>query len=336
MLVKYIKRRKIVSFFIFLLLVAFSIIAIGAGYESYSSKRIAPPGKRVDVGEHRLHIHKRGQGSPTVIFEAGSAESSLVWGQIPEQVADNATVVSYDRAGYGWSDKATTQRTGENIVKELHAALHSEGIHGPYILVAHSLGGLYSRLFAMEYSKEVSGLILLDPTPENFARETADIYKNEGVNPDDTGLPSNTLLTILKHTGALRIFKDTLLSHVPEKDRDITIDVELNGHYLETITQENQYISQTEDKLRGKSLGSVPVRIVTHGIPNDATKIGMSEESSNLLESIWQQQQKDTLKISTNSRLIVARNSGHMIMHEEPNLVLQIINELLSSGDRPK
>ena len=319
------KRKR---FIIILLTILVLIAASGSFYELMLSQTYPAPGQFVVVGDHQLHLRKMGEGSPTIILEAGSAESSLIWRDLPEQLAKFAAVVSYDRAGYAWSEKAKTPRTGENIVSELYAALQKLDMEGPYILVAHSAGGLYSRLFAMKYPEVVAGLLLLDPTPENFSQESAMIYAKEGIDPNDTGLPSDTMLRVMKHTGILRLLKDSLLSQLPEEERSRFIDVELNGSYVDTIEQENSLLGLTEKELQGQKIGSIPLRIITHGVPNDATLLGMSVESSNRLEDIWQKLQQETLQISSDSKLIVAKNSGHMIMHDEPELVLETIREL--------
>lgn len=123
------------------------LLLIGAAFlyewfaSSQAKKDFPPPGTLVQVGGYQLHIHKQGNGSPTILMEAGSGETSLSWRDIPAELAQHATVVTYDRAGYAWSESAPTERTGANIVKDLHAALEKENIRGPYVMVGHSLGG---------------------------------------------------------------------------------------------------------------------------------------------------------------------------------------------------
>ncbi|WP_059283765.1 alpha/beta fold hydrolase [Bacillus coahuilensis] len=155
--------------------VVFLLLALGVVYESISSyigvKNSPPPGQLVDVGDFKLHIHKQGTGSPTIILESASGSASNVWHDIPNELATFATVVTYDRGGYGWSEKASSDRTGVNIAKELYSALKKEDIEGPYILVGHSLGGMYSRLFAKLYSDEVEGVVLIDSRHEGYSEK---------------------------------------------------------------------------------------------------------------------------------------------------------------------
>lgn len=140
------QRRQTWTRIVFLIISCLLLFVIsGFVYEWIASKKdksqYPPPGELVDAGGYRLHIRKLGNGSPTILLESGSGESSLSWRDIPEKLSSFATVVSYDRAGYAWSEEANTPRTGENIVRELHTALKNADIRPPYILVGHSLGG---------------------------------------------------------------------------------------------------------------------------------------------------------------------------------------------------
>jgi len=125
-----------------------------------------PPGQLVDIGGYRLHLHAQGPvGSfPTVILEGGAGLGSVSWGWVQPRIAQTTRVVAYDRAGIGWSDPGPAPRDGEHIATELHAALAVAGINPPYVLVGHSFGGLYVRIFADRYPDEVAGMVLVDST----------------------------------------------------------------------------------------------------------------------------------------------------------------------------
>ena len=82
-----------------------------------------------------------------------------------EGIGRFARVLSYDRAGLGWSDPATQPRTLANIVEELRSLLHAAGVAPPYILVGHSFGGLVVRYFAAQHPEEVAGILLVDAVP---------------------------------------------------------------------------------------------------------------------------------------------------------------------------
>jgi len=143
----------------------------GATYEAIMAardgKRYPPPGQLVDVGGYRLHLHCIGQGSPTVVLDAGLGAFSLDWGAVQPQIATSTRVCTYDRGGLGWSDPGPTPRSPQQFASELHALLTKGGVEGPYVLVAHSISGKTARLFASQHPDEVAGMVLVDARHEH-------------------------------------------------------------------------------------------------------------------------------------------------------------------------
>lgn len=145
----------------------------GASYQALASadelNRHPPPGELVDVGGHRLHLNcmeeTQAEDEPTVLLEAGGGQNSLTWSSVQPQIAGFARVCSYDRAGMGWSDSGPAPRDADRVARELHSLLEQAEVSGPYVLVGHSLGGAFVRVFADRYPEEVAGMVLIDPTP---------------------------------------------------------------------------------------------------------------------------------------------------------------------------
>ena len=135
---------------------------------------VAAPGRLdglVDVGGgRRLYLSCVGTGSPTVVLESGLGDPAAPWFAVERAVAPVARVCSYDRANAlaagGASDPAPTPRTGADAVADLHALLVAAKVPGPYVLVGHSIGGLFARLYAHTYPDEVAGLVLVDSSHE--------------------------------------------------------------------------------------------------------------------------------------------------------------------------
>lgn len=100
----------------------------------------------------------------TVVFENGLGGTLDWWAKVFPELAKDTSVFAYNRPGYGKSAPASTPRDGAHIVEELRALLHGKGLAPPYVLVGHSLGGLYMQLFARRHPDEVSGLVLVDST----------------------------------------------------------------------------------------------------------------------------------------------------------------------------
>ena len=109
------------------------------------------------------------QGAPVVVFENGLGGTLDWWAKVwPEVVRDNSAL-AYNRAGYGKSATTTEARDGTHIVQELRALLKAQGLQPPYVLVGHSLGGLYMQLYARQHPGEVAALVLVDSThPEQL------------------------------------------------------------------------------------------------------------------------------------------------------------------------
>jgi pimeloyl-ACP methyl ester carboxylesterase len=154
-------RRGLVSTIAGLLALA----VIGAIYQAIATEmdqRTYPaPGKMVDVGTHSLHINCLGEGSPTVILEAANLGMSAHWVRVQQQVAKATRVCAYDRAGMGWSEAGPEPRDARQISSELHTLLNGAAdTEGPYVLVGHSYGGLYARMYAAKYSDETAGVVL--------------------------------------------------------------------------------------------------------------------------------------------------------------------------------
>jgi pimeloyl-ACP methyl ester carboxylesterase len=144
-----------------------ALLASGILYQAIGAwrdkKRYPPPGTLLDVGGNRLHAYITGQGEPVVVLEAGIAATSLSWQLVQPEIANFTRVLSYDRAGLGWSDPASGPSTIETALSGLRALLNKAGLPGPYVLAGHSFGGLAAIEYACRYPKEIAGLVLIDP-----------------------------------------------------------------------------------------------------------------------------------------------------------------------------
>jgi pimeloyl-ACP methyl ester carboxylesterase len=149
------------------LLTPLVILATAILYQNISAardrRRFPPLGRIVDVDGTRLHVYEQGQGSPVVILESGIGASSLSWANVQPGIAAFTRVISYDRAGLGWSACPRVPRSVPAMVDELGSLLARVNAAPPYVLVGHSFGGLLVRAYAGLYPREVSGLVLVDP-----------------------------------------------------------------------------------------------------------------------------------------------------------------------------
>lgn len=105
-----------------------------------------------------------GSGQPTVVLQAGLGDGKAAWAPLVSRLSPRYTVLAYDRPGYGDSADNTLPRDPCSVAVELHELLRAEGLPPPYVLVGHSIGGLYQYAYARLYPQEVAGLVLVDAT----------------------------------------------------------------------------------------------------------------------------------------------------------------------------
>ncbi len=120
----------------------------------------------VDAGGHRLEMVLVGAGSPAVVFDAGMIGGMQNWAPVRDSVAQHAQTVIFERAGFGHSEIGPSPRTASQLSRELHTALGNAGIEFPIVLVGHSAGGMFSRVFAHLYPADVAGLVFVDSAME--------------------------------------------------------------------------------------------------------------------------------------------------------------------------
>lgn len=135
----------------------------------------------VDVGGRSLYHSEAGSDGPTVVLESGLSDPAAPWTGLIPGIAAFARVVSYDRPNTeaSASDPAPTPRTGSDVVADLHMMLETAAIPGPYVLVGHSIGGIFVRLYASRYPDDVAGLVLVDSSHEDQVRHMAEIVPPE-------------------------------------------------------------------------------------------------------------------------------------------------------------
>ena len=167
---------RLLKFALLFLIALSALLAIaGATYEAIASardRRLYPtPGKLVDIGGRRLHIYCTGQGSPTVILDAGLGDPSLYWFLVQPEITKFTRVCSYDRAGLGWSDPSPAARTAHQIASDLDALL-TPTVPPPYVLVGHS-GGVFFHGSTLPNTRPKSSGLSSSIPPTSTKRSTS-------------------------------------------------------------------------------------------------------------------------------------------------------------------
>jgi pimeloyl-ACP methyl ester carboxylesterase len=285
-----------------------------------------PPGRLVDIGGRKLHIHCTGSGAPTVILEAGASSFSIDWSLVQPEIAKTNRVCSYDRARMGWSDPGPLD-TAANIVRDLRSLLQVANEKGPYVLVGASMGGIYVRVFQNRHPNDVVAMVLVDPThelrlftmlegkPVPIASITPEQYRavlpqGEVTIPrrqEQTGEPFKRLPENLYRT---RVELDKRL--IDSYPASVGAEVVAQRAEAERATLAELYQARRKAP---HALGSLPLVILTRGVDTDKERIAAYDELA---------------KMSTRSRHTVVADAGHEIHLFQPAAVVEAIREVIA------
>ena len=133
----------------------------------------------IDVGGRKLHGIVYGEGAPTVVLISGYNAPQAYWNGVVPAIAEKATVVTYDRAGYGVSEIGDLPLDGGQSARDLDVLLREMAVPKPYIAVGHSYGASIARLFAAACPDDMGGLILEDGGHEDIHDEQRKILNGQ-------------------------------------------------------------------------------------------------------------------------------------------------------------
>jgi len=288
----------------------------------------------VDIGGRSLYMECRGQGGPTVILESGAGGRADVWSRDLEEAEGTRTMVlpgvaaftrvcAYDRPGTlaqpnpyldpngplfypGRSDPVPQPRTTQDIVNDLHALLSAAAIPGQYVLVGHSAGGLVVRLYASEYPDDVVGMVLVDSTHEDVW-----LRFQEALTPDRWA-----------EFEALTVTNQELLDAYPEAERWYTAPL-----------RDDATTGQVRQARKDAPLRPMPLIVLAHGIPFSDPFPGWPSDK---MEGIMFALQQDLAQLVPDARLVVAAKSGHNIHQDQPELVVDAIQQVVAAARDPR
>ncbi|RYY23928.1 MAG: alpha/beta hydrolase [Sphingomonadales bacterium] len=286
----------------------------------------------------RMNVHCTGSGAPTVILEGGWTTNTIWWRDIQPRVATTTRVCSYDRAGYGFSDAGPMPRTAGRIAGDLEAMLKAANIAGPYIVVAHSLGGLDARIFADRNLPRVKGMLLIDPSTPHMVR------RMDGANPGYAAEMTGMVDAVAKcaegvATGALkagdpgsRACIDPPSKTLPAAINDARRAQQLSLGYQRTAASELSSIesSSSEVDASRRLWGKMPVIVLTAGQSNASPDLPKEQQAK--LDAEWWAMHEEAARLSTRGSHRLVPASSHFIPKDNPDLVVAAIEELIRAA----
>jgi pimeloyl-ACP methyl ester carboxylesterase len=310
-----------------------------------------PPGRQIDIGGWRLHLHCTGlvrPEYPTVVLEAGNGAMSVDWALVQPIVARDARVCSYDRAGTGWSDLGPDPRTMRQIVWELRTLLERSGERLPVVLVGHSFGGALARQFAATYPTDVVGMVLVDAQADDYLRLTANgevmastLARGRTIPPVKTSdplrvsdIPEAALQQIRSAAawGSARANdspRDRLPADAQRMRAWATAQVKHSASSNNPFEGDELLALQASRREQAHPLGDIPLIVLTRG---------NSETTGPMAQQHEERRQREQAELATRSRRgtqTIVPGTGHHIDVERPEAVAAAIMEVVRQARRP-
>ena len=291
------------------------LLLVGFVFQSYSSyvdsTSFDKRGEMIDIGDYSLYVEDIGTGKVTVIFDAGMGDDSSVWNKVAEEVSQFSRVITYDRAGLGWSEESPHDRDSKVIVAELHSVLKDKDITGPIILVGHSFGGVNMQRYALTYPEHIAALVLVDSAHEDQI----------------TKMPQASFLQ--KY-----LFKFGMWAAPFGIPRLYLSDANPEEKAKKSTTK-HQYTSLDEAEYFLRSLselneltpdyGDMPLVVIARN------KASSEIDNTKTRDLVWATLQENIAARSTNSTIIFSGARQHSIHKKQPEIVIEAIQTLAES-----
>ncbi len=297
------------------------------------------------AGGRQINFVCSGQGSPTVVFEAGLGANLLTWQKVALPVTRSTRACFYDRAGYGYSDAPRRPSTAGQAVADLHQVLHRGLLRLPIILVGHSVGGLYSTLYADSYPADVAGLVLIDPS---YAEQ------DKGESPDELAKDTSSFNETITHlkvcSNLARSGKLASESHAecfafapertPEQRTFLTYQMVRPGRYDAMASEiESQHspdgrsdINSRQELDARRNWGQMPVVVLTAPLVPDPKASDADRALAERNWGFWKAGHDALAARSARGRSTVVSNTGHFIQVDQPQAVIDAIEDVIAAS----
>ena len=247
-----------------------------------------PPIRALQTRSGRLSYILSGSGQPAILLFSGAGVSLQGWQPLYPAIERLGTVFGWNRFGMQGSDAPPGRQTGAVVLGSLRELLGYAGVEPPYLLVAHSLGGLFADLFARLYPSEVAGVLLLEAT-----------------HPEDQEV-------LKKHESELVKALGRMLT-LPQVFFEPNVHVEL------------ACVDETVSEIAAASeFPPVPLRVITGGLTPQSALMSPGTVAAKRAH------QQELARLSPLGEQVIAQQSGHFPQLTEPELVLEVLADLIA------
>ncbi|MCP2168238.1 alpha/beta fold hydrolase [Goodfellowiella coeruleoviolacea] len=297
-----------------------------------STTRPAPPvGGFQEVNGRRVYLHRSGGGGPAVVFLPGASAVGLDYFGVQHQVSRFTTAVVYDRGGTGYSDPLPLPRTATSVAEELHELLHAQHIPAPYVLAAHSLGGLYAHRFAQLYPGEVAGLVWLDGLHrdwDEFMPAEAGLAATERMGPG--------LAQLDEIRAALREMNAELFADYPEHIRCPLIEAKASDEWIRAGIAERSALVEPARELRAwPNIPDVPVVALSVVGVDPGLRALTSERTVREMHDGRRRMDAALVRaVSHGEQRILTDTAHHRLCFDRPDAVVQAVRDVVEWAAR--
>jgi pimeloyl-ACP methyl ester carboxylesterase len=354
--VKSLPMRRLVN----LLLVAVGVsVCTGIAAPAVLTQReVTPylhPQRLVDVGGHKINLYCTGHGSPTAILDAGEGETMFTWRRVQPAIAKFTRVCSFDRAGMGFSGGGPLPRDANAMVTDLHTLLQRAHVAAPYVLVGHSIAGLYALLYADRYLQQVAGMVLVDPS---FPNQTQALHAASPAmkHMEASGGSAYTFCYQAALHGELSVNRGSkayaICGFPPHTDRDLKAQCTKNGaawcelaHLsLAQLVRPTFWLAlgsedgasyatdSAEDLKEQRSYGAMPLTVLTAA--NDIGGSPLPPSEMRAVQRVWTAGHDRLARLSSVGVNFVIPRSEHLIQIDRPTVVTAAVAEVVSQAKR--
>ncbi|HEY2047816.1 MAG TPA: alpha/beta hydrolase [Caulobacteraceae bacterium] len=270
----------------------------------------------------KLDFRCSGRGAPTVVFENGWGAHADEWDGVRASIASSRGACAYDRAGYGASTPGPDPRDAAAIVSDLHAGLRAARIQGPYILVGHSAGGLYVRLFAARFPRDVVGLVLVDPSVEHQDARIAAVFGPGAGSVERLQQRATTCLAAARE-GRLPSTDPTLAVCTPKGSK--AASGSFAGEWDAQSSELDTLFTTSSDEVQREAgnLGDLPLIVLTAAGSTSEPNPGLA---------VWAELHREVAATSRRGSARLVEHSTHLMMFQRPDAIVGAINDLAAAA----